>query len=145
MSRAHRMRTIAVIGAIGAIGATTLVGCASSTPSADDNVVAACEALESLDAALSTASADLVEVETVGDVRAIREAVSSAYGQADAALDVVARDRAEALAEAWSAFADEAASITDESAVVDARDSLVEEANALAAARDSAESGLTCD
>lgn len=139
----HRSRVGAAV-LLGVVGATALVGCSSDDEVEQEHTAEACTALSNLDSVLTTASSELAEAQTVGDLRNIRESVQSAYDEADAAVEKVAEDRTDSLRKAWDDFRDEVASVDDEAAVTDARDSLVEEARALADARQSAQSELAC-
>lgn len=140
----HRSRVGAAV-LLGVVGATGLLGCSSDRTTDEEHVSAACTALTDLESVLTGASAELADVRTVGELRTIRENVRGAYDEANSSLGEVAEDRAEALEDAWHKFRDEATSVEDEAAVTDARDSLVEEARALADARQTAQSGLACE
>lgn len=130
---------------LGAVSVTMLVGCSSNDQDSAEHEAAACAALTNLDSVLATASNELADVQTVGELRTVRENVRSAYEEADSALDRVAEDRAESLQQAWNTFRDETSSVDDDTELTDARDSLLEEARALAVARSQAQSGLSCD
>ncbi|MBL3700773.1 hypothetical protein [Leucobacter luti] len=142
MNTTHR--GLAAAALVGALSLAGLTGCAASGPSEQENAAAACTALADYDATLTAAAADLSEATTVGELRDIRETVAAAHEAADEALGAVADDRAEALQGAWSTFSEQLQSVDDDASLADARDSLVEDARALAGARETAESGLNC-
>jgi hypothetical protein len=121
-----------------------LTGCAPDA-APEENTASACAALEQLNSAVEAAKSDLSSAETMGDLRDIRESVSEAYTEAESALDRVAADRADQLAESWSALSEEVEGVSDDAAVADARESLIEEFRELGEARQVAQSDLECD
>lgn len=142
----NRLRgRIGTAALLGAVSVTALVGCSSNDQDPAEHEAAACAALTDLDSVLATASSELANVQTVGELRTVRENVRSAYEEADSALDKVAEDRVESLQQAWDTFRDETSSVDDDTELTDARDSLLEEVRALADARSQAQSGLSCD
>lgn len=139
------LRYAGVIVTLGALSVVTLAGCAAPAATDEDNVAAACVALDDLATALTTAESDLGEAETVGDLRTIRESVAAAYEDADTALDAVAADRAQALTDSWEKFLDSATAIDSDTSLADARDSLVEEARDVAQTRQDTATDLECE
>lgn len=134
-----------VVATLSALSIMTLAGCTAPAATEEDNVTAACVALDDLAAALTTAESDLGEAETVGDLRTIRESVAAAYDEAGSALDAVAADRAQALTDSWEKFLDSATAIDSETSLADARDSLVEEARDVAQTRQDTATDLECE
>lgn len=127
-----------------ALAIASLTGCAPDA-APEENTASACAALEQLNSAVEAAKSDLSSAETMGDLRDIRESVSEAYTEAESALDRVAADRADQLAESWSALSEEVEGVSDDAAIADARESLIEEFRELGQARQDAQSDLECD
>ncbi|KQR49160.1 hypothetical protein ASF87_10225 [Microbacterium sp. Leaf161] len=141
MNRTRVFTAAVVLGVLTTVG---IAGCAPE-PSQEENITAACDALESLRTTIDDASTDLQEASTVGEVRDIRDRVVAAYDTADAALDAVASDRADAVQEAGEAFTDALGDVDDETDISDARDGLVEEAKSFQDARAAALADLSCE
>jgi hypothetical protein len=144
-TKKKNLRHAGVVVTFSALSIMTLAGCTASAATEEDNVTAACVALDDLAAALTTAESDLGEAETVGDLRTIRESVAAAYEEADSALDAVAADRAQALTDSWEKVLDSAKAIDSDTSLADARDSLVEEARDVAQTRQDTATDLECE
>ncbi|KQQ65346.1 hypothetical protein [Microbacterium sp. Leaf320] len=142
MNRTRVFTAAIVVGVLTTVGMT---GCAPAAPSQEENVTAACAALQTLEMTIDEASADLQQASTVGEVRDIRDRVVTAYDIANAALDEVASDRADAVQEAGEAFTEALGDVDDETEISDARDGLVEEAKSFQDARTAALADLSCE
>lgn len=141
MNRTHVLTVAVVLGVLTTAG---IAGCAPQ-PSQEENVTAACDALASLETTIDSASTELEQATTVGEVRDIRDRVVAAYEEADRALDAVASDRAEAVQDAADAFTNELGDVDDDATISDTRDRLLEEAKSFQDARADAAAELSCD
>ncbi|WP_336791062.1 hypothetical protein [Gordonia malaquae] len=144
MKQVHRRLAVAVIAASFSI--PLLAGCSGDddSPTSEENVTAACTALSELKSTLDSASSDMKTATTVGELRTIRESIVAAYDKADAAVEDVADDQANALTDAWTTFTKNASAVGDDASLAQARDTMVAEAQSFARTRDEVQAELSC-
>ena len=142
----HRTRSFLRIStAVVAIGVTGVLGTAcSSSPTAEENKAAACDAVADFRSAVDEARTSLSSTATVGEIREVRERLAAGYEDVTDSLSAVGQDRVDAIDQAWKSFDDAVADLDENLAVPDAAASLQEEIVAIDKARDYAGRGLTC-
>jgi hypothetical protein len=134
-------RSIVAVSCAVGIGAG-LTACSSPTP--QENESAACSGYLSLANSVQDAKSSLGESPTVGDLRTARDSVRSSYDELQDDLGNVAQDRATAVSDAVSNFEDAVSNLDNDTAVADAKATLVEDVNAIGTALDNLNEDLKC-
>lgn len=133
---------LARICVIGALCSVSLLGACSSSP--EENVAAACDALNDYSTSLDTYARTLTPEASVESVRDAREAVVDAKSKVDDSLESVESDRAEALHEAWQSMQDTLDDLDGNTTLSAAAQTLAAEATQVQQAREQLSASLNC-
>jgi hypothetical protein len=131
----------AAAAALALFAALVTAGC-SDTPG--ENTAQACEALSQYETALTDLENSLTPDATVDEVRAARDEVAAAAANLDGTISDVARDRIDALGQAWSDLSDSITDIDGDATLQESADDIRQQAQQLKTARSALSTALQC-
>lgn len=129
---------------IALVGAATLALGACSSPTAQENETAACDAYTAYTAALDSARAELSASSTIGEIQAARDEVKAAHTTLDKAVENVDVDRLKDLNEAYDAFDKAVSDLDPNASVPEAVNSLEPQISAIEAAKQELTADIKC-
>lgn len=131
------MASLALAAALG----TSLAACSSSP---EENTASACDSYAAFVGAVAEVKTSLSSSSTVGEIKAARDKVTTAYTELNTALDKVGSDRADTLAAAWKDL-DSAISGMDEGLTVpEAKEALQGDLGKVESAQTGLDADLKC-